>query len=500
MLQYGFHANGTRQKRIDCLCMLLARSHADEPARFVDLRKSASISGLFLAPTGNQETSTRDFLYTMLLGAELLLRLRKQPALTSYQSIMNDYTSTLIVIAVTFMANVIIQDLGHNPRGFGSSSSRYVFVAADHRRRSEALIRFGETLAWPLIEQARDYMERAYDMITRAQPVNLYLCDWLFGLVLPGKYFRHRAMSCLVLASQGSKHLGPAPYYDSGLIIAGKSYWPTRTVLGRVLGGLRRAPTQGGSVGRAVCGWLGPAPVPKDESGRAIPDGWILLFARDIDFPVPVVKSANALADLGLAEADGGPIEDPVDVVESLTNPDEWICPTPPSRPAVSTVRFKGIRLERMPTVSAAGAGMSLFSSFGQLPTRYRPILDFDVAGASVSYVLYANPVFVAAPPCVVMHAGGGHVVHRRQALRYLAATVPVAQLKTTYPEAGKLLIINAMGGGDEELIARAWCAERGKSAVIRRNVLNQECCFACACAVASGSTGLAVDVLIWSS
>lgn len=67
--------------------------------------------------------------------------------------------------------------------------------------------------------------------------------------------------------------------------------------------------------------------------------------------------------------------------------------------------------------------------------------------------------------------------------------------LKDAYPPGDALVIIDALGQG-EEVVARAWCAERAKHAVIRRG---GECCFACATGVAAGYTGLGVNVLIWS-
>ncbi len=74
---------------------------------------------------------------------------------------------------------------------------------------------------------------------------------------------------------------------------------------------------------------------------------------------------------------------------------------------------------------------------------------------------------------------------------------VLVKNLKETYPVSDRLLVINAMGDGDE-VVARAWCSERGKHAVIRRDIPGKECCFACACNLAAGDTGLNCNVLIW--
>jgi len=86
----------------------------------------------------------------------------------------------------------------------------------------------------------------------------------------------------------------------------------------------------------------------------------------------------------------------------------------------------------------------------------------------------------------------------RSLAEQRLRSVVPVANLRTTIPEEGKLLIINALGDGDET-VARAWCAEHGKNAIVQRNVPGLECCFTCACTLAVGNTGLNINVVIWS-
>jgi len=48
--------------------------------------------------------------------------------------------------------------------------------------------------------------------------------------VFLGNIFMHRIVSCLVLAtSPTAKHIGSAPYYESGLVVGNKSYRPKGT-------------------------------------------------------------------------------------------------------------------------------------------------------------------------------------------------------------------------------------------------------------------------------
>jgi len=79
-----------------------------------------------------------------------------------------------------------------------------------------------------------------------------------------------------------------------------------------------------------------------------------------------------------------------------------------------------------------------------------------------------------------------------------LKDSVLVADLKSAYPSGERLLVINALGEGDE-VVARAWCAERGKHAIIRRETTGQSCCFTCASGLATTYSGLSINVLIWS-
>ena len=338
-------------------------------------------------------------------------------------------------------------------------------------------------------DEARAYIENAYTYLTSGtQPVGFDICDWLYGLILPGKIYRHRLMSCLVYSSPTLRHLNAAPYFENGLVVGNKSYWPKRTVLARVLGGLRNP--------KAICGWVGPFPSPSDPAIK----GWVRLSARRVDVPTPVVSTSGGgkgdkLASYGFDTT----LESTTQIVETLTNPAEWIVPTPPFLPPADPARalFRSLDLTLIPPSTTAEPPNP------ELPQEeYRAALTFEVtpsaAAAStaplmVSYTLYSNPVFISAPPCV-----GTHVMHARQVERYLENTVRVSELQDTYPEnweRGGVLVVNALAMG-EEAVARAWCAERGRHAVIRRG---EGCCFACAVALAEPERGTGVEVVIWS-
>lgn len=462
-LQCGFGPNGRLQDRIDNICYMITRTHFDEPTRVRDFSAIGNLSSL-LKPPATQPTQLRDFLFQILLGFELLIRLRRQVVQPSYSSIITYNISCMMVAASQFKTNVRIVQ---NPATPGSASPTYGFVPLNHNSHAQGLIKFAETIKWPFLDEAKRFIYTATsNMAIGTWPSGAYLCDFLFGLVLPGKMFRHLILCALVQATPSIGTLGVASYYDNGLVLHRRaSYWPQRTVLGRVLGGSQDMVS--------CCGWIGPAPAPRGTSSHGVINGWVFISTENACIPTPVVTPLIATT--------AQPPEDP----------NNFIIPTPPTQePNNRGSVLKHINLD-MITNRTVQAILALVPGLAQ--EAYRASLDFEINGAPVRYTLYKNPIFVTAPPCV-----GTHPMLRSVAEKWLCGTVTVANLRTTIPEVGKLLIINALGDGDE-ILARAWCAEHGKNAIVRRNQPGLECCLTCACTLADSANGLNIHVVIWS-
>jgi hypothetical protein len=469
ILQTGFHpTGGNRQKQIDTICMKLSGSLYDAPSRFIDFSKARNISNNTLG-TAAQGIGLQNFLYQILLGAELLVRLRKEPVNTNNNGIMTDAISALVILSALWMQNVSIHAAVASIATPLPVNKMYTLYSINNHRQIEGLIRFGEALSWPFMDEARAYIENVYrDLATGAAGIGFDICDWLFGLVLPGKIFRHRIMCCLVDASPSVRSINASPFWDSGIVVQNKSYWPKRTVVGRVLGGLNNP--------RSICGWVGPVPAPQGWSSSA----WVKINARAVDVPIPVSTSQLQLTLDGLGLADPDVNESPEAALESITDIGQWIQalgpPPTATRNDVKKVEFTALRLTEVAGTTAE--------------KEYRATVDFIINNIPISYVLYSNPLFVCAPPCV-----GTHLMHRRQAVKYLGSVVKVADLKEAYPPTDKLVIIDAQGPG-EQVVARAWCAERARNAIVRKGL---DCCFACAVNIAHKTTGLGFHILIWS-
>ncbi|KIX08174.1 uncharacterized protein Z518_02830 [Rhinocladiella mackenziei CBS 650.93] len=457
--------NATTRTAISDICMSFHRAQYTAPNRFIDFLTSGSFSVHLFGTTGIGLTN---FLFHILLGAELAIRLTKMGAGQKYPNIMKTTTSALVFIARQWMQNVTIRR---------SLTSKYALVATNHATQSDGLLRFAEALGWPYMHEARENIEDLYTKLT-SNPANVadYLKDWLYGLVLPGKFFRHRILSCLVLACPTTKHLGYAPHYDAGLIVGNKSYWPKRTVLGRVLGGLRNP--------KSTCGWIGPVPCP-----TGCQSSWILLHARRVNFVTPVVDDMTQtnLELLGFSESEAD--IDPIGLTREISDMNKWNPPTSlPARAGASTsavsndtsaVRLTAVRLNEVEsTVSVA--------------RQYRAAVDFMCNGEQVTFTLYSNPVFVHVPKC----AGTSHPIHERLVKKMFTGVVLAKDLNNgaNIPSTEVLTIIDATEPG-EEALARAWCAQSGRHAVVRKNGIG---CFTCATNLATKRTGLGFNVLIW--
>jgi hypothetical protein len=175
-----------------------------------------------------------------------------------------------------------------------------------------------------------------------------------------------------------------------------------------------------------------------------------------------------------------------------INDESRWAVPEPPVR-QLSVCSVERIQVKALP--AATDAGSELSEAEREAEIEYRASIVFQIDNQSpVTYRLYTNPVFITAPPC----HGTGHQVHTRELAKYQRNRWNVEDLKDASPDdydGQGVMIVNATGKG-AEAVARAWCSETGKNALIRRATGP---CFVCAYNLASGKE-LGVNVLIWVS
>ena len=362
-----------------------------------------------------------------------------------------------------------------------------------HERQVEGLLLFAEKMKWPYLNELRDYAEDVYANLRGGAIIPSHLADWIFGLCLPGKWFSFKIMTALVLCSPSiTEKVGIAHYYECGLVLQKQSYWRIRTVLARILGALPNA--------QSLCGWIGPCP--PVEFSPPLPGAF---KPRHIRLKARRVAPTKPVPDDGVIHLGGrydrytdtrptGEEDLPAYIAE-MTSDDSYIIPEPPIK-QISTVTLTTIKVKKLPLDISISRKRGLTRDDDvEKEAEFRASVVFQVDNNEdpVTYTLYTNPLFVTPPPCF---AGpkGSHEVQLRELKRFNQEPWTVERLKDHVPddeEEGNIMVINATGKG-ADVLARAWCSERGKNAVIRRQ---KGPCYVCAIRCASM---LDVGVLIW--
>lgn len=90
-----------------------------------------------------------------------------------------------------------------------------------HKQQVRGLLAFAQTLQWPHLAEASAYAQTAYADFVRGIPINSLLYDWLYGLVLPGRWFAVTIMTALVQCSSSIRdHIGDLPSTSNyGLVL-----------------------------------------------------------------------------------------------------------------------------------------------------------------------------------------------------------------------------------------------------------------------------------------
>ncbi|KAL4861172.1 hypothetical protein BDV12DRAFT_204288 [Aspergillus spectabilis] len=295
-------------------------------------------------------------------------------------------------------------------------------------------------------------------------------------------------MSALILCTPSLAHsLHAALYLDCGLSLPKCSYWRARTVSGRVLGSLPGI--------SSINGWIGPCPPivfdNQELSNNAGKPRHICLKARPV---APFTGDSLSSKNDNIEQKPG---QDYDSYVKSLNDLTKWAAPTPPTSQDMAYT-LKAIRITQLQSsVEGKLAAQQITKSEAESEAEFRASLVFRIGHSDkiMTFTLFSNPVFVIAPGCHL----GPHELHERELSPFNRCAVTVDKLRDFEHDNGDdqagVMLINATGKG-AEVVARAWCAERGKNALIRR--VNGPC-YACAMRAASRA-GLRLGVLIWVS
>jgi hypothetical protein len=441
------------RNQITDICFILNR---DQPERFVDLTWERNVSNNFLFTSLNSIGLDR-FLYQMLLGYELLIRLRKEASIAEYKSILSNPASATMHMAELWVRNVRVQKINNA----SSALNNYQLVSNVWQDQTAALIKFAEAIKWPYSTECQPHIASSWNLLTLGYMKDHSMADWLFGLVRPGRMYRYMLMTCLLYTTPVTKSFKSGPTYSCGIVLEKYSYWPRPSVMATVMGGLKDSLN--------VCGWTGPVPSPENH-----PPEWVFVEGKRTAIPIPCTRNASDYI------WPNGQQLSASEVAAEVLNTAHWMTPHYPTRsdPGLP-VSFKKITLRFLGTAPLV-SGISY--------KRYQASIEFEVGSKPCTMTLHYNPVLVTTPGCQ-----GTHQCTLTKARAMTKNIVNACDIITMSLPVGGLCIIDATKD-NEELLARAWCAQKGVNAVLWDEA---HTCFACAANVAMSSNGLAFRILI---
>ncbi|KAL2674991.1 hypothetical protein Neosp_011171 [[Neocosmospora] mangrovei] len=390
-----------------------------------------------------------EMLFRMIVAYELKLRLEQ----TTTNFTMNNQVTAAIEMAGRWIKGVHIKNVS-GPE----YEPYYDFEELVHDEQIEGLVRFAELMEWPGLDEMPEFLEPRGATVLPSAMGTHKLLDWTFGTVLPGSGYVCTIMPALVLATPSLLRMGEPAQPSAGLVLNGRSYWRFKHVLGRVFGGMKGI--------KAANGWVGPCPPVLPNDGQVVRPGWWRIQEKDVPFdqvPKEPAETSN---------------------LQGLDEPVKWVGTIPP-RNSPTKIKFSGLQFLRAKAADPRDV----------VDEPRRAVLTFQINKAPIASLLELkyNPTFVAAPRCI----DGPHLIDLGDLPR-LENVVDVADIGDPFksvPEDERVLIIDATGDGDCELLARAWCSMEGRHAVIAR--AGEETCFTCAVR-AAGDQGLGLGCLIW--
>lgn len=281
------------------------------------------------------------------------------------------------------------------------------------------------------------------------------------GLILPGEGLPHFLISTLLENDVGAvDSLGYNANLYSGFRYEGSTWWSSYCIVGKVLAGY------GGS--REVGGWIGPCLGSKTptENGMVFidaPDGWVDVCTIQQD-----EEEARALNPHRVRE-DSNPLGTKYRDTEGILSSDL-------SMPKDDVISDKQVTVERLVLVDPQVDDLDLVADDFK---KYEAELHFRIGDKNFLAVRLKHDVFfITSFPCLEPHssinnpeAGPeerkiGHPLHKE----FHYDTVPIESIfqEAERQERDHILVIEASGKQkDREVLARAWCAEKGVHAII---------------------------------
>lgn len=451
----------TLDKQITDLIMVLSRPDWID---FTLPRNQVVTKFIFDTSPANAPTFFK-FFHQLLLSAELDLRINsKHHHLSSAEKLLSQIPPTIqwsLAVARRWRDHMRIDALGPLPADLVPR------LKLKHRQ-ARLLKRFAQRLKWPNLAATLTTLKSHADANTLPL-ISSHAAAFFSGLVLPGPTFPFLAINALI-------DLDPDPQTDHLALLthlhphcgfqyrSAATYWSAACIVGKVL-----APT----TPTAVAGWIGPARPTSDLARSQI--------ARVRSLPAPRSLTPQDVRTMSERSDPLGPPAEVFPVREyKLVGPKSADSDLDLVR--IELLRLKACSKRRAPTADSGPAWFDATVWFAidgvSWPVRLRYDVRFVEAWpcSEGPHVLFFDYVFVGvrADEVVGMEGwGGGRPTGSAAGGSSEGSGKAEGSKKGKEVETGededeeKVLVIEAFGVADNEVLARAWCASWGLSAVV---------------------------------
>ncbi|KAL8912204.1 MAG: hypothetical protein Q9171_002766 [Xanthocarpia ochracea] len=389
------------------------------------------------------------FFHQMALSTELSRRIRFLPTTVAIEGIMSSLPRK--VAWSVALSQRVLENLSFQQLDLTSASPRKYEVLLYRNKiiQLSKILDLGYILNWPGMEQ----MEARMVVESEGSTIR---CSWspcsltfLSGAVLPGPMTSWMMLSCLLDCNPCHRDalieladLHP----QSGFQYLGATYWYWESIVGKVLGAMQGS--------NSVAGWIGPCMYTPDLE-------WVQCIRVKQEQPAKRIKvqDINTMAER----------TDPLGPGDSPWSPSDLTFILPNFTNTVDNVRVEKLAIKDPTCYNSEGSD------------EHQVAVQIAVDGISEPIRLRYNVSFIAAAAC----CAGPHCLHREYAYK----TVRVDRLVYTgwaakisaeaklseeeQPETAKsddddeVLVIEAYGVADNAVLARAWCAHLGYSAIV---------------------------------
>lgn len=335
-------------------------------------------------------------------------------------------------------------------------------ITKDIQKRK--LLRFAKTMGWAGRANVEAMLQETHEGVIPLECKSAHSATWISGVLLPGPSVSWFIMRSLIDCDPrvNADQPGFKEMYDNlGFQYDGSTYWYWQCIVGKVLGACKGV--------KQDYGWIGPCLTTKDVNKRHS----ILIQAGK---PMNNMTKSYAKSMSARTAALGPPTDSyPVN---------EFILPLPNLANTVDSVSFLELKLFD-----------HILPGDPSQPEQYSASLGFAVNGKIGWMRLRYDVSFISCPPCKGQHllfwdyvydvVDIVHLLTEEGSWNGVSTHEPTLADSTHKEEAlGKkpevpdsILVVEAYGKEDNEVMARAWASHIGYSAILA-NV--HQTCIAC--------------------